>query len=124
MGIFFGPGSITELLSNPAQAWDHFKNGTINDVNLQIANQNLQYQKERNAIEDARYEDETSYNRAFAEDERAYNRAFAEDERAYNRAFAEEQRDYNRALQQQIFEREDTADKLPESCMIKSLCNA
>lgn len=109
MGILFGPGSLFESLSNPSKWWDHFKNGTVNDVNLQIANQNLQYQKDRNAIEDARYEDETSYNRAFAENERAYNRAFAENERAYNRAFAEEQRDYNRALQQQIFEREDTA---------------
>ena len=92
---------------------------------------NLQYQRERNEIEDARYEEETAYNRAFAEDERAYNRAFAEDERAYNRAFAENERSYNRAwaqderayqrgwaqderdyqrsLQQKIFEREDTA---------------
>ena len=109
MGILFGPGSLFESLSNPSKWWDHFKNGTVNDVNQQIANQNLQYQKDRNAIEDARYNEETSYNRRFAEDERAYNRAFAENERAYNRAFAEEQRDYNRALQQQIFEREDTA---------------
>lgn len=85
-----------------------------------IANENLTYQKERNAIEDARYAEETSYNRAFAENERdyqretaenerSYQRAFAEDERAYQRQWAEEQRDYNRALQQQIFEREDTA---------------
>lgn len=91
-----------------------------NSSNEYLAKQNLEYQKERNKIEDARYaeetaynrasaEDERAYNRAFAEDERAYNRAFAEDERNYNRAFAEEQRDYNRALQQQIFEREDTA---------------
>ena len=109
MGILFGPGSLFESLSNPSQWWDHFKNGTVNDVNLQLANQNLQYQKERNAIEDSRYENETAYNRAFAEDERAYNRAFAEDERAYNRAFAEDERAYNRALQQKIFEREDTA---------------
>ena len=109
MGIFFGPGSLIESLTNPAKWWDHLKNGTVNDVNLQIANQNLQYQKERNAIEDARYEDETAYNRAFAENERDYNRAFAADERAYNRAFAEDERAYNRALQQQIFEREDTA---------------
>ena len=53
----------------------------------EIARKNLEYQRERNEIEDARYADETAYNRAFAEDER----------------------DYNRALQQQIFEREDTA---------------
>ena len=43
--------------------------------------------KERNKIEDARYEDETAYNRAWAEDER----------------------NYNRALQERLFEREDTA---------------
>lgn len=93
--------------------------------------ENLDYQIERNRIEDARYEDETKYNRAFAENERAYNRAFAEEEQAYNRAFAEDERnyqrdwalnernyqrdwalnerDYQRSLQQQIFEREDTA---------------
>ena len=85
-----------------------------------INDENLQYQRERNAIEDARYEEETAYNRAFAEDERAYNRAFAEEEQAYNRAFAEDERayqrdwsqnerDYQRSLQQKIFEREDTA---------------
>lgn len=96
-----------------------------------INKQNIQYQKERNDIEDARYEDETRYNRAFAEDERAYNRAFAAEEQAYNRAFAEDERnyqrdwafnernyqrdwalnerDYQRSLQEKIFEREDTA---------------
>lgn len=63
-----------------------------------IAEKNLQYQRERNQIEDARYEEETAYNRAFAEEERDYERAFQEDER-----------DYQRALQQQLFEREDTA---------------
>lgn len=55
--------------------------------NEKIADENLDYQAKRNLIEDLRYWDETKYNRAFAEDER----------------------DYNRALQQQIFEREDTA---------------
>lgn len=114
-----------------------------------INDENIQYQKERNEIEDARYEDETAYNRAWSENERnyqrgrdmlanrryndetSYNRAFAENERAYQRAFASEeqaynrawseneraynrewalnQRDYERNLQQQIFEREDTA---------------
>lgn len=49
--------------------------------------QNLQFQRERAEIEDARYEDET----------------------AYNRAWQEEARDYDRALQQTIFDREDTA---------------
>lgn len=85
-----------------------------------INNENIEFQKDRNEIEDARYKDETQYNRAFAEDERAYNRAFAAEEQAYNRAFAEDERnyqrdwalnerDYQRNLQQQIFEREDTA---------------
>lgn len=86
------------FFGNPSQAWDRFKNGRSNEINQEIAEENLEYQRERNAIEDARYEEETAYNRAFAEDERAYSRAFAEDERAYNRA-----------LQQQLFEREDTA---------------
>lgn len=98
MGLFTGAGSIGELFTNPAQWWDYFKNGRSNTVNQDIANQNLFYQMQRNSIEDARYEDETSYNRAFAENDRAYNRAFAEEQRAYNRA-----------LQQKIFEREDTA---------------
>lgn len=74
-----------------------------------INDENLQYQRERNAIEDARYEEETAYNRAFAEEERQYNRAFAEDERAYQRDWAQNERDYQRNLQQQIFDREDTA---------------
>lgn len=75
------------FFGNPSQAWDRFKHGRTNEINQEIAEENLEYQKERNAIEDARYEEETAYNRAFAED----------------------QRDYERALQQQIFEREDTA---------------
>ena len=74
-----------------------------------LNDENLEFQRERNSIEDARYEDETAYNRAFAEEERAYNRAFAEDERAYQRDWALNERDYQRSLQQTIFEREDTA---------------
>ncbi len=74
-----------------------------------INEENLAYQRERNEIEDARYNEETAYNRAFAEDERAYNRAFAEDERAYQRDWAQNERDYQRNLQQTIFDREDTA---------------
>lgn len=79
-----------------------------------INSENLEYQKQRNEIEDARYEDETSYNRQFAESERNYqrgrdiladkryreelnyNRAFAEEEQAYQRAFASEEQKYNR----------------------------
>ena len=74
-----------------------------------INEENLQYQRERNEIEDARYNDETAYNREFAEDERAYNRAFAADERNYQREWAANERDYQRSLQQTIFDREDTA---------------
>lgn len=94
--------------------------GLQNAANAQLAKENLEYQKERNEIEDARYAEETSYNRAiyaderdynrkFAEDDRAWNRGFAERQLAYNRQFAEDEREYNRALQQEIFRREDTA---------------
>lgn len=102
--------------------------GATGQLSQEVINEkNLEYQRERNAIEDARYEDETRYNRAFAEEQRAYersrdalsdsryneelayNRAFAIEDRDYQRRFAEENRDYDRALQQQIFEREDTA---------------
>lgn len=76
-----GTGSIL------GDTWDKFKNGNSNDVNWQIAQENLGYQKERARIEDERYAEET----------------------AYNRAWAEEERDYNRALQERLFEREDTA---------------
>lgn len=53
------------LFSNPTGAWDTFKNGNTNTVNKQIADQNLDFQREN--------------------------------------------LDYQKALQQQIFEREDTA---------------
>lgn len=86
-GLFTGEGSIGQSLTNPSQWWDYFKNGRTNDVNQDIASQNLAYQRERNEIDDARYLEERDYNRAFAEDERAYNRA----------------------LQERLFEREDTA---------------
>ena len=97
------------LFSNPTGAWDKFKNGETNSTNQAIAKENLAYQRERAKIEDERYAEETAYNRAFAEDERDYQRAFAEDERDYQREFAENERDYQRQLQQQIFDREDTA---------------
>lgn len=91
-----------------------------------INDENLQYQKERNAIEDARYNEETAYNRAWAENERdyqrgrdtladeryseelGYNRAFAEEERAYQRAFSAEEQSYNRAFaeNQRAYERD------------------
>lgn len=98
LDALFGLGGSKGLFSDPAGAWDEFKNGKTNETNADIAAKNLEYQRERNAIEDERYAEET-----------AYNRAFAEEERDYQRAFAEENRDYERALQQQIFDREDTA---------------
>lgn len=108
------------LVTNPTGAWDNFKNGKTNDVNKEIAEENLAYQRERNAIEDARYVNETTYNRRFAKEEQAYNRAFAENERDYQRAFAEDEREYQRQfaenereyqrnLQNELFNREDTA---------------
>lgn len=79
-------------------AWAFASGERQNETEKDIAEENLDYQKERNDIEDARYEEETGYNRSFAEDERNYQRAFAEN-----------QREYERELQQQIFNREDTA---------------
>lgn len=74
-----------------------------------INKENLEYQRERNAIEDKRYAEETAYNREFAENERAYNRAFSENERDYQRQWAADEREYQRNLQQTIFDREDTS---------------
>lgn len=73
--------------------------GATGQLSQELLNeQNLEYQRERNQIEDARYEEETAYNRAFAEDDRDYQRKWAADER-----------EYQRNLQQTIFDREDTA---------------
>lgn len=99
---------------------DIFTSLTGQKTQRDINDQNIDFQKERNAIEDARYAEETAYNRTFAENERDYNRAFAEDERAYQRAWSQDERayqrdwalnerDYQRSLQEKIFEREDTA---------------
>ena len=99
---------------------DIFTSLTGQKTQRDINEENLQYQRERNEIEDARYSDETAYNRAFAEEEQAYNRAFAENERSYNRAWAQDERayqrdwakderEYQRSLQQKIFDREDTS---------------
>lgn len=83
----FGESGSPGLFSNPSGAWDEFKNGKTNTTNQAVAEQNLAFQKERANIEDQRYAEETAYNRTWAEDERQYNRA----------------------LQQEIFNREDTA---------------
>lgn len=81
----------------------------VNAINQMNANLSYQHQLNREKIEDERYAEETAYNREQAEKEQDYQHSFAENERAYQRQWAQEQRDYNRALQQQIFEREDTA---------------
>lgn len=81
MGLFDAVGGVINSMFN------YGATTATNAVNRKIADENLGFQKECAAIEDARYADETAYNRAFAED----------------------QRDYERQLQQQIFEREDTA---------------
>lgn len=77
---------------------DIFTSLTGQQTQRDINDQNINFQRERNQIEDARYQEETAYNRAFAEDERAYQRDWAQNER-----------DYQRNLQQTIFDREDTA---------------
>lgn len=99
LGGLFGNdnGSPWESLNSPDSWWDNFKNGQTNEVNKEIADENLNYQRERNEIEDARYEDETSYNRQWNEEQRAYERA----------------------LQQQIFDREDTALERQASSLSK-----
>lgn len=120
IGNFFtGEGSPWQFISDPSAWWDHFKNGETNTTEKEIAQENLNYQQERNEIEDTRYEEETGYNRSFSEEEQAYQRAFAEEERDYNRAFAEEERAYNRALQQELFNREDTALERQASSLSK-----
>lgn len=95
-------------LNGPANFFDWYhENGILPNLwkgftgqfsQEKINDENLQYQRERNQIEDKRYEEETAYNRAFAEDERAYQREWAANER-----------EYQRNLQQTIFDREDTA---------------
>lgn len=77
---------------------DIFTSLTGQKTQRDINDENINYQRERNQIEDARYNDETAYNRAFAENERAYQREWAANER-----------EYQRNLQQTIFDREDTA---------------
>lgn len=67
--------------------WNLIGTSEQNHSNQLINEENLKFQRERAEIEDARYAEET----------------------AYNRAWAEENRDYERALQQTIFDREDTA---------------
>lgn len=83
-GAFTGDeGSVSQFFSDPASWWDVFQNGKANSR----FNTQLNYQMERDKIADARYEEELGYNRAWNEN----------------------QRDYERALQQEIFNREDTA---------------
>lgn len=79
---------------------DIFTSLTGQKTQRDINEENIDFQRERNQIEDSRYQEETAYNRAFAEDERNYQRQWAADER-----------EYQRNLQQTIFDREDTAIK-------------
>lgn len=97
---------------------NYYENGLIPNIWKGITGQtsadrnadlNLEFQRERNRIEDERYREETAYNRDFAENERDYNRAMALEDRNWNRQFLLNNREYERDLQQQIFEREDTA---------------
>lgn len=75
-GVDGQPGSIWTIFTNPSVSWDTFKNGRSNIINKEIADANLEMQKE---------------------------------EQKWQRDFALNERDYNRALQQEIFNREDTA---------------
>lgn len=44
--LITGKGSLGESIINPSKWWDRFKNGETNDVNKDIADQNLQFQRE------------------------------------------------------------------------------
>lgn len=87
----------SDLHDSWSNAWNnYYDNGIIPNIWKGISGQksadrnadlNLSFQQDRAAIEDQRYEEE----------------------REYNRAWAEEEREYSRALQEQLFEREDTA---------------
>ena len=99
-------GLISSLISGFT---DMFTGLTGQKTQRDINSENLGFQRDRNAIEDARYAEETAYNRAWAEEERAYSRDWALNERNYQRDWALNERDYQRNLQQEIFEREDTA---------------
>lgn len=76
---FLGTGSPLEMVTNPTSWWDQFKNGRTNQVNEDIANKNLRFQKET--------------------------------------------QDYNEALQQQIFDRADTAYQRTVDDMAKAGIN-
>lgn len=79
LGSVLGSGSPLEGLTNPVSWWDKFKNGRTNEVNQEIAEQNLEFQKET--------------------------------------------QEYNEALQQQIFDRADTAYQRTVDDMAKAGIN-
>lgn len=93
-----GPDNFFKWYHNNGLLPNLWKGATGQLSQEKINAENLEYQKERNQIEDERYAEETAYNRAFAIDERDYQRQWAADER-----------EYQRNLQQTIFDREDTA---------------
>lgn len=67
------------MLSNPSGAWDQFKNGQTNEVNAQIAEENLKYQKEWNEQQMNFQRENRDYQRAlqqqiFAREDSAYQR--------------------------------------------------
>lgn len=64
---FFGNGSPWQMVANPTAWWDYFKNGRTNEINQEVANQNLDFQKS-----------EADYQHAWAENEREYQRALQE----------------------------------------------
>lgn len=41
-----GLSTIAKLFTNPLEAWDEFKNGSTNRLNWEVAQQNLQFQRE------------------------------------------------------------------------------
>lgn len=67
------------ILTNPTGSWDHFKNGETNDVNREIAEKNLEYQKEWNAEQMKFQRENFDYQKALQE------RIFAREDSSYQR---------------------------------------
>lgn len=73
-GLFnpFASGSpisaVSNLLNNPEESWDEFKNGKTNEVNQNIANQNLGFQRENLDYQKALQKE------IFAREDTAYSR--------------------------------------------------
>lgn len=72
LDALFGTGGSPGLFSNPSGAWDQFKNGRTNEVNKEIADENLGYQKDvleyQKALQQQIFErEDTSYQRTAAD---------------------------------------------------------